>query len=519
MIAPAGSAGGSGLGPPTVAAEAGPTEQELLAAAYLSRVAEPAAIPLWLLVQELGYQQAAAAVRSGDVPPEVAGCTEARRLSADPLADLAAAERNEIRLLTPASADWPHFALAAMHRLARRRTAEWLTGRRGRSVRGELIPPLALWVRGNGQLATVGVRSAALVGSRAASPYGDRLAAEFGYGLARQDVVVVSGGAYGIDAAAHRGALAADGESVLVSAGGLDRPYPAAHRNLYDRIAEQGVLVSERPPGSAPHRQRFLSRNRIIAALGGVTVVVEAGQRSGALNTAGYARNLGRPLLAVPGPVTSAMSVGCHRLLQRDDEPAHLVTSVADILEFISLTGSSGGTNRGLAGSAPGNPGGLDAAEAMAAAGSNGPHGAAAMDLAASSGADGVAAVELANPAEAAAGELANPAEAAAMGLPAGPAGSAATAGGAPHQGGAPELPFGASALANAGQALRRQTDALDPAARVVLDGFPARGPVTEAELARLSGQPVSVVLAALPVLLAHGLIAGSREGYRLRRP
>jgi DNA processing protein len=157
------------------------------------------------------------------------------------------------------------------------------------------------------------------------------VASDFGYGLAQRDVVVVSGGAYGIDAAAHRGALAADGVSVLVSAGGLDRPYPTGNRSLYDRTAEQGLLISERPPGSAPHRQRFLSRNRLIAALGSATLLVEAAGRSGALNTAGYARDLGRPVLAVPGPITSAMSVGCHAQLQRDDEPAHLVTSVADI--------------------------------------------------------------------------------------------------------------------------------------------------------------------------------------------
>jgi DNA processing protein len=422
-------------------------------------VAEPAVIPLWLLVQEYGYLDAAAAIRAGDVPPEVTACTEARRLSADPEADLAAAERNDIRLITPTSPEWPHYAFAPMHRLARRRTAEWLTGRRTRAPRGELIPPLALWVRGCAELAAVGVRSAALVGSRAASPYGDRLAADFGYGLARQDIVVVSGGAYGIDAAAHRGALAADGESVLVSAGGLDRPYPPAHRNLYDRTAELGMLVSERPPGSAPHRQRFLSRNRIIAALGSVTVVVEAGQRSGALNTAGYARDLGRPVLAVPGPVTSAMSVGCHRLLQRDEHPAQLVTSVADILGFCSLTGMSAATVRER------GDGGQPAASEAGAAGS---YGSGGLDVEVPSVSD---------------------------------SGSHAVT--APH---------------GAGQALRRPADALDPAGRAVLDGFPSRGPVTEAELARLSGQPVSVVLAALPTLLAHGLVASSREGFRLRR-
>jgi len=313
---------------------AGTDPADLVAAAYLSRVAEPASIPLWLLVQEYGYQAAAELVRTGNVPAEVAGCTEARRLTADPEADLAAAERNDIRLLTPASTEWPHFAFAALHRCAERRVASWLTGRRSRPNAGELIPPLALWVRGTASLAAVGIRSAALVGSRAATGYGDHLAADLGYGLARHDVAVISGGAYGIDAAAHRGALAADGVTVLVSAGGLDRPYPVAHQRLYDRVAEAGLLVSERPPGSAPHRQRFLSRNRIIAALGAATVVVEAGVRSGALNTAAHARVLGRPVLAVPGPVTSAMSVGCHRLLQRDDQPAHLVTSVSDVLGF-----------------------------------------------------------------------------------------------------------------------------------------------------------------------------------------
>lgn len=307
---------------------------ELLAAAYLNRVAEPGSIPLWLLVREYGYAVAAELVRAGDVPTEVAACTEARRNSADPVADLAAAERNDIRLITPASSDWPHFALGSMERLARRRCVEWLTGRRSRSASGELIPPLALWVRGAGSLAAIGARSIAMVGSRSATSYGDHVASDFAYGLSRKDVTVVSGGAYGIDAAAHRGVLAADGESVLVSAGGLDRPYPSGHAVLYQRTAEVGLLVSERPPGSAPHRQRFLSRNRLIAAFGSATLVVEAGHRSGALNTARHARQLGRPVLAVPGSITSAMSVGCHRLVQRDDSPAQLVTSIAEVLSY-----------------------------------------------------------------------------------------------------------------------------------------------------------------------------------------
>jgi DNA processing protein len=321
-------AGSGGTGQPAAG------ERHQLAAAYLSRVAEPASVPLWMFVQHYGYEAAAAAVRAGDVPAEVASCTEARRTAADPELDLATAERAGIRLLTPADEDWPHFAFAALQATGQRRVAQWQAGVRARPQRGELIPPLALWVRGSATLATVGVRSVAVVGSRAATAYGEHIASEFSYGLAQRDVVVVSGGAYGIDAAAHRGALAAGGSSVLVSAGGLDRPYPSGHRHLYDRTAEQGLLVSERPPGSAPHRQRFLSRNRLIAALGSATLVVEAAHRSGALNSAGYARDLGRPVLAVPGPVTSAMSAGCHRLIQREEEPAALVTSVAEVLTY-----------------------------------------------------------------------------------------------------------------------------------------------------------------------------------------
>jgi DNA processing protein len=152
-------------------------------------------------------------------------------------------------------------------------------------------------------------------------------------------VDIVSGGAYGIDAAAHRAALAADGQTVIISAGGLDRPYPSGHATLYDGVAESGLLVSESPPGSAPQRHRFLSRNRLIAALSTGTLVVEAAARSGALNTARHCQILGRTLMAVPGPVTSVMSAGCHRLLSSDAEPAILVASVDDVLAAVGSAG------------------------------------------------------------------------------------------------------------------------------------------------------------------------------------
>jgi DNA processing protein len=310
------------------------TSDLLEAAAYLSRVAEPSSPALYGLVQRLGYLDAAAAVRAGAVDERVAAATEARRSSADGRADLDAAQRNGIRLLLPGDAEWPDFALASLYGRAARRMAAWEDGRRTRPERGELLAPLALWVKGPGSLSDLTVHSLAVVGSRAATAYGQHIAADISYALASREVAIVSGGAYGIDAAAHRGCLAADGSTVLVSAGGLDRPYPSGNAPLFDQVAHTGVLVSESPPGSAPHRQRFLSRNRLIAAFGAATLVVEAALRSGALNSARYARDLGRPVLAVPGPVTSTMSAGCHALIRRDESPAELVTGVEDVLPF-----------------------------------------------------------------------------------------------------------------------------------------------------------------------------------------
>src|SRR5437773_2721395 len=145
---------------------------------------------------------------------------------------------------------------------------------------------------------------------------------------------MASVGAYGIDAAAHRGALAAEAVTIAVLACGVDYPYPAGHADLFAAIAAQGMVVSEWPPGRHPARTRFLVRNRVIAALGCGTVIVEAGERSGALNTARHAANLGKPLMAVPGPVTSAQSAGCHRIIR--EWGASCVTRAADIIELLS---------------------------------------------------------------------------------------------------------------------------------------------------------------------------------------
>ncbi|MEE6280323.1 DNA-processing protein DprA [Georgenia sunbinii] len=214
--------------------------------------------------------------------------------------------------------------------------------------------PAALWLRGHGRLTDLR-RTAAVVGARASTGYGEHVAAELASGLAGSGVVVVSGGAYGIDAAAHRGALSRDAPTCAVLAGGVDRLYPAGNTALLERILDDGLVVAEFPPGSAPTRWRFLQRNRLIAALGQVCVVVEAAWRSGALNTANHAAGLLRPVAAVPGPVTSMASAGCHRLLRESD--AVCVTDAAEVLELLAPIGDHLPTEPAVA---PGLLDGLD---------------------------------------------------------------------------------------------------------------------------------------------------------------
>ena len=310
-----------------------------LARAYLSRVAEPATVAVWAWVRAVGPVEAAATIRTGRVPADVARETEARRAACDPHADLEAAERHGIRLVTPEDGDWPHFALGALDRTGVARASRYAAGERAPNPSGEPIPPLALWVRGPADLATLAVRGLGMVGSRAATAYGELVTADLGYGVAACGVTVVSGGAYGIDAAAHRAALAAGSPTVLVSAGGLDRAYPPGNAALYERVADSGAVLSESPPGANPQRHRFLSRNRLIAALSTATLVVEAARRSGAANTAAHAVAQGRPLLAVPGPITSPMSAGCHELIRRERDPALLVTCVDDVLAVVGAVG------------------------------------------------------------------------------------------------------------------------------------------------------------------------------------
>lgn len=282
---PAGTRPGAGGRPARPGASAVPLWQDATAAQADGRQTVPGlarALPRW-------------AARLGEVPDAAA---------------LAAWRQQGIRLVCPGDAEWPG-------QLA---------------VLGD-AQPWALWVRGDADLRFACLRSVSLVGSRAATGYGAYVASELGAVLAEHGWTVVSGGALGVDSWAHRGALAAEGVTVAVLASGVDKPYPPGHHDLFKSIGAHGALVSEWPPGRQPTRHAFLVRNRVIAALSRGTVVVEAALRSGALNTARHARDQGRPLMAVPGPVTSEQSAGCHELIR--EWGAVCVTGARDVMELL----------------------------------------------------------------------------------------------------------------------------------------------------------------------------------------
>lgn len=297
-----------------------------LARAYLLRVAEPPAPALEAFVAEHGPVEAAERVRGGHAPDAVVQETAARRDMNLAQRDLDEAARHGARLVTPEHDEWPAWPLLSL---------EVATGR---GVAG-VATPLALWVRGKGRLDKLTDEAVAVVGARAASEYGEHVAAELAYHLIGQSVTVFSGAAYGIDGAAHRGALAAGGPTAAVLGCGLDVGYPAGHVGLLGRVAEHGAVVTEYPPGTPPARHRFLVRNRLLAALTAGTVVVEAGRRSGAKNTATTAGVLGKTVMAVPGPVGSATSAGCHELIR--EAHATLVASTADVLDTVGQLGAS----------------------------------------------------------------------------------------------------------------------------------------------------------------------------------
>lgn len=297
-------------------------DRDRLARVTWSRIAEPGDAGAGRAIRELGAAAALEALRDRDVEALARGGADVAetesaldrwtpRLNASSVEiTLTQSARFGVRLLTPADDLWPA-QLADLGDHA----------------------PTALWIRGQAEKLTTLGKSVALVGARAATGYGEHVTIEVAAGLTDRGVAIVSGGAYGIDGAAHRAALASGGTTVAVLAGGLDRFYPAGHEALLERIAGTGVLVSEVPVGTAPTKWRFLSRGRLIAGLSSATVVVEAGWRSGSLGIAGHAALLGRPIGAVPGPVTSAASAGTHRLIR--DHGATLVTTAEEIATLL----------------------------------------------------------------------------------------------------------------------------------------------------------------------------------------
>lgn len=310
------------------------SDEERLARATLSYLAEPGSALLGRLVGLAGPLGALEAIRTGKPPAEfpietdqdrrrTVECLAGWRIrlpTADPEADLTVCERLGGRMICPGDLEWP-------------------------SQLGDLgaKAPHALWLRGPGGLRYGCLRSVAVVGARAATPYGLRTASDLGAELADRQWTIVSGGALGIDAAAHRGALAAtdpaqDCPTVAVLASGVDVAYPPRNEALLAEMVRRALLVSEWPPGTHPTKGRFLVRNRVIAALTRGTVVVEADLRSGSLNTAGYAQRLNRPVLAVPGPVTSHMSRGCHQWLR--DGRAVCVSDAAEVIESVGRIGT-----------------------------------------------------------------------------------------------------------------------------------------------------------------------------------
>jgi DNA processing protein len=281
--------------------------------------------------------EAAWLLRAGAGGGTVSVLAEARRRQDRAAADLAEAQRLGARLVTPEDHEWPDEALRAIQVAYDRERPERRPGSAKDTV--ELTPPLALWVLGAPRLDEALARAVSVVGSRSATPYGLSVSSTLGDGLVRQGWTVVSGGAFGIDAAAHRGALAGDGLTIAIVAGGLRDPYPRAHESLFARIGRTGLLVSEFPPDATPQRHRFLVRNRLVAGLAAGTVVVEAGLRSGALATARQGLRMGRVVMAVPGPVTSHESAGVHALLRADPEVA-LVTRTAEVVEAVGALGA-----------------------------------------------------------------------------------------------------------------------------------------------------------------------------------
>jgi DNA processing protein len=298
------------------------SEEDRLARVALARLTEPGDPKIASLVAQLGAVRLRALLSDPAQAGPEARDVASRLQGVDPAADLERASRQGLRYVVPGDDEWP----AQIDDLMR---AELLDHRGG--------PPLGLWVKGPTRLDQLG-RAVAVVGARSATTYGTEIAVGIASCLVRAGHPVVSGAAFGIDQAAHRGALSADGANIAVLACGADRYYPTAHRDLLEHLGKTSAVVAEVPPGCAPTRGRFLSRNRLIAALTRGTVVVEAAARSGALNTASWAARLNRRVMGVPGPVRSAQSQGVHQLIRTG--AATLVTHGEEVLEVVGEAGT-----------------------------------------------------------------------------------------------------------------------------------------------------------------------------------
>jgi DNA processing protein len=296
----------------------------------LSSIVEPGDAELDDLLAETDPIEVVKRLWEGEVPERLGRITSAMvSCTHDPAeraADIAAATKScGAKVLIPGDPEWPD----------QLRDLMLVCDADEPHVR----PPRCLWVRGEQDLARLCRRSVAIVGSRAASEYGQHLADDLAADLTEAGWTIVSGGAFGIDRAAHLGALARGGSTVSVLACGVELPYPKGNHSMFNLIAENGLIISEWPPGTSVMKHRFLTRNRVIAALTAGTVVIEAAHRSGARNTARYAAELGRVLMFTPGPVTSSMSVGVHQLA-REPWEARLVTRAEEVIE--DLTGIGG---------------------------------------------------------------------------------------------------------------------------------------------------------------------------------
>jgi len=301
-----------------------------LAWVALGLLVEPGNRDLGILVRQVGVVEALHRLLAGKATKQLVTATATRRGAADPYETaeraLAEADRLGVRLVTPVDEEYP----------PQLEDLVTISEDVADPVRRNTFPPHCLWVRGGPALVEACEQSVAIVGSRASTSYGEHVGRDFAFGLAERGWTVVSGGAFGIDNAAHRGALAASGRTIAVLACGIDRPYPQSHAGLFDVIARTGLVVSEWPPGADPHRHRFLIRNRVIAAATVGTVMIEANARSGARFTLNRARRLNRLFLAVPGPITSAASVGCHEAVR---DGATLVATVPHIIDAVGRLG------------------------------------------------------------------------------------------------------------------------------------------------------------------------------------